>query len=136
MSNTNVVYENQKSFEELVENKNWLTSNEAEKYIRHNCPEYWSNVIGNTYSRQKYVTLYREVKDGNLDSVLSFTPGGTAVRFYSKEHMDYKEKKWTMGEKEYEIYTIKREMEFAKKRISKDRDLMKKLKEELTHARS
>jgi len=135
LSNANVVYENDRSYLELINQKDWLTSSEAHEYIRKKCPHYFKYVIGNTYSSQKYIKLYQEARDDRIVSCKTWTAGGTAVRFYSKESINHREREHAMEPEEYEIYRCKREISFARERINEDRELIQQLKTELAEAR-
>ena len=80
--------EEAKSFEEVREEKTWLTSSEASQYIIDECPNVLRGLGGKAYAKE-YRNLYKMV---DVDRVLSgrveYNSSGQRVRFYLKEDLD------------------------------------------------
>jgi hypothetical protein len=130
-TNANVEYTQYQEYSDLIREKDWLTSSEAVSYIRRNCPRCkpWLAPYHN------YSYLYKAAKDGRIVSCKTWTAGGTAVRFYSKESIDHMENYYSMEPKEYAIYKCKRDMASARDRIKEDRELVKHYKLELARVK-
>ena len=130
-----VQYTEYREYSDLVKQKDWLTSSEALEYIKRECPKCNSYLtLPRSYS-QKYSKLYEAAKDGSIVSCKTWTAGGTAVRFYSKESIDHMENYYSMEPKEYAIYNCKRELASARDRIKEDRELVKYYKLELARVK-
>tara|TARA_R110002060_G_scaffold22099_1_gene29995 strand:+ start:3345 stop:3806 length:462 start_codon:yes stop_codon:yes gene_type:complete len=132
-NNANVQYTEVQEYSDILREKDWLTSSEALEYIKRECPRSCWGITGHS---QKYVGLYRAVRDGQIVSCKTFTSGGTAVRFYSKESIDHRERYYSMEPKEYAVYKCKRDLSFARDRIKEDRGLVKELKLELARVKT
>ena len=83
--------EEAKTFQEVREEKTWLTSNEAAEYVIDNCP----NILrawGGKRRARTYRDLYKMVDtDRVISGKTERTSSGQRVRFYLKEDLDYVE---------------------------------------------
>ena len=134
-TNANVEYTQYQEYSDLIREKDWLTSSEAVEYVNRECPHCRDRLtLPRAYS-QKYSKLYEAANDGSIISCKTWTAGGTAVRFYSKESIDHMENYYSMEPKEYAIYKCKRDMASARDRIKEDRELVKHYKLELARVK-
>lgn len=130
-TNANVKYTEYQEYSDLITEKDWLTSSEAWNYIRWHCPGCKPRLA----PYHDYSHLYKAAKDGSIVSCKTWTAGGTAVRFYSKESIDHMENYYSMEPKEYAIYKCKREMALGRDRIKEDRELVKHYRLELARVK-